>query len=217
MLKTSLTPAIPESNNAQSIGEYFVVALRERDPKKLAACFDSDVRLRALVPSGFKERKGAEDAVAQILYWFREAERIELVQKQIYPISQRNHISYRFREVYADGEVEVIEQQAFCYIRNGLIESIDIVCSGHLPDRSGMTDELQHHLYDAGDMGCSSELPQEFRRQIGSIPIGHILEVSTRDPSAREDLPSLARLLGHKVLSVKSSDGITVVSVQRGR
>ena len=209
--------AITEDSNGQSISEYFVAALAERDPKKLAACFHSDVRLRALVPSGFKERKGKEDSVAQLLYWFREVERIELMQKQIYSISQRNHISYRFREVYADGDMEIIEQQAFCDIRKGLIESIDIVCSGHLPQQIDMTGDLLHHKYDAGDMGCSSELPQEFRHQISSIPVGDVLDITTRDPSAREDLPSLARLLGHKVLSVKSSDGITIVSVQRGR
>lgn len=81
--------------------------------------------------------------------------------------------------------------------------------------RSGMTTDYAHHQFDAGDMGCASELPQEFRRQISSIPIGHVLDILTRDPSAREDLPSLARLLGHQVLSVKTSDGVTVVTVKR--
>ncbi|TMI24492.1 hypothetical protein E6H36_08350 [Candidatus Bathyarchaeota archaeon] len=35
------------------------------------------------------------------------------------------------------------------------------------------------------------DLPEEFRRRIEGIPIGNILEVVTRDPSAKEDLPSL--------------------------
>lgn len=213
----SLTTAVDENNLKDSICENFVVALSERDPKKLAICFHLDAQLRAILPSGFKERKGAEDAVAQLLYWFREADRIELVQKQIYPISQRNHVSYRFKELYADGDVDIIEQHAFCDIRNGLIESIDIICSGHLASGSAMNIDTVHHQYDAGDMGCSSELPQEFRSQISSIPVGHVLDVMTRDPAAREDLPSLARLLGHKVLSVDNSGGITVISVERRR
>jgi TusA-related sulfurtransferase len=66
-------------------------------------------------------------------------------------------------------------------------------------------------------LGCSNGLPEEFRRQIDSIPIGSILEISTRDPSAREDLPSLSRLLGHRVISISNSpDGNTVLSIQRG-
>lgn len=77
--------------------------------------------------------------------------------------------------------------------------------------------ETEVHKYDAGNLGCGDGLPQEFRRQVNSIPVGHILEVTTDDPSAREDLPSLARLLGHEVLSVKTANnGKTIVVVRRG-
>jgi TusA-related sulfurtransferase/uncharacterized OsmC-like protein len=70
--------------------------------------------------------------------------------------------------------------------------------------------------YDAGDLGCGDGLAQEFRRQVDSIPVDHLLEVTTRDPSAKEDLPSLARLLGHEVVSTETSgDGKTVVMVRR--
>jgi TusA-related sulfurtransferase/uncharacterized OsmC-like protein len=72
------------------------------------------------------------------------------------------------------------------------------------------------HRYDAGDLGCGDGLPQEFRRQINSIPAGDDLELTTRDPSAKEDLPALARLLGHEVISVKTGDkGTTTVIVRR--
>lgn len=205
------------SDDAQSIAEHFVAALAKRDPKDLAACFHSDVKFRALVPSGFEERKGSSDVIAQLQDWFREADHIELLQEHIDPISDRFHISYHFRESYIDGETEVIQQHAFCDIHDGLIVSIDILCSGHLPDSSGTTSDLAHHKYDAGNLGCGSGLPQEFRHQISSIPVGQVLEIAARDPSAKEDLPSLARLLGHQVLSVKTSpDGIVMVAVQRG-
>jgi TusA-related sulfurtransferase/uncharacterized OsmC-like protein len=78
-------------------------------------------------------------------------------------------------------------------------------------------DGVEAHKYDAGDLGCGNGLPQEFRRQINSIPVGHVLETTTRDPSAKEDLPSLARLLGHEVISVHTADkGKTVVVIRRG-
>ncbi len=84
---------------------------------------------------------------------------------------------------------------------------MDLLCSGHRPEaRAG---DAQVHRFEAGDLGCSSGLPEEFRRRIDAIPVGSILEVRTRDPSAREDLPALARLLGHKVLSVEASSGGT--------
>ena len=77
---------------------------------------------------------------------------------------------------------------------------------------------IELHKYDAGELGCGNGLPQEFRRQINSIPEGHVLEVTTRDPAAREDLPSLARLLGHEVISIKTDDnGSTIVAVKKHR
>jgi TusA-related sulfurtransferase len=74
------------------------------------------------------------------------------------------------------------------------------------------------HEFDAGDRGCSDGLAGEFRRRMQQIPIGHVLMVSTRDPAAKEDLPPLARMMGHVVRSVEApGDGRLVVSVERGR
>jgi TusA-related sulfurtransferase len=96
-----------------------------------------------------------------------------------------------------------------------LIEAIDILCSGHLPEPKNEAANIHH--YDAGNLGCGSELPEEFRRRIQAMPIGNILEIVAHDPAAKEDLPSLARLLGHQVLSVKTAEGATIITVQRGR
>jgi len=201
-----------------SVGERMITSLSERDSKKLASCFHPDIRFRALVPSGLRECRGSLNATALMQSWFVAAERLQLLHKEVYSVSHRLNASYRFREFYSDGETEIIEQHAYCDLRNGLIESISILCSGHLPEQSEVTNEQVHHRYDAGDLGCGSGLPQEFRRQVGAIPIGHTIDILTRDPSAKEDLPSLARLLGHQVLSVQSSpEGVIIITVQRGR
>ena len=43
------------------------------------------------------------------------------------------------------------------------------------------------------------------------------MAVVARDPAAKEDLPSLARMLGHKVSSVEAlGDGRVVITVKRG-
>jgi TusA-related sulfurtransferase len=42
--------------------------------------------------------------------------------------------------------------------------------------------------------------------------------VTTGDPSAKEDLPPLARMMGHTVRSIENArDGSLVIDVERGR
>jgi len=65
-------------------------------------------------------------------------------------------------------------------------------------------------------MGCADGLAQEFRRRIGSVPVGGSLEVVVSDSAAKEDLPSLARLLGQRVTSVEAhEDGRLRITVER--
>lgn len=73
------------------------------------------------------------------------------------------------------------------------------------------------HAFDAGMMGCADGLSQEWKRQIGDIPVGDVLVTIARDPIARDDLPALARLLGHEVIAVeRDAAGAIVVTVRRG-
>lgn len=74
------------------------------------------------------------------------------------------------------------------------------------------------HTFDAGDLSCATGLAEEFRRQIQQIPLGDELLVTTGDPSAKEDLPPLARMMGHTVRSIENGrDGSLVIDVERGR
>jgi TusA-related sulfurtransferase len=74
------------------------------------------------------------------------------------------------------------------------------------------------HTFDAGDLSCATGLAEEFRRQIQGIPLGDELLVTTGDPSAKEDLPPLARMMGHTVRSIQSlGDGSLVIDVERER
>ena len=200
----------------EATSEDLIVALSDRDSGRLEACLHSEARMRALVPSGFQELKGYSEVAGRLTSWFEEAESIEVLEKNVRRVSDRVHIRYRFRERYSDGSSEIIEQDAYCDFREGQIASMDLLCSGHRPEQ--VEEVKPSHHFDAGDLGCSSGLPEEFRRRVDVIPIGSNLEIVTRDPSAKEDLPSLARLLGHRVISAKSSpDGRTVLVVQRGR
>ena len=66
-------------------------------------------------------------------------------------------------------------------------------------------------------MGCADGLAQEFRRRIANVPLGGSLEVVVSDPAAKEDLPSLARLLGQRVTSTEAHDDGASPSLWRDR
>jgi TusA-related sulfurtransferase len=102
---------------------------------------------------------------------------------------------------------------------HGRIAAIDLLCSGFRPDVEADMDPASHtHRFDAGTMGCADGLAREFRRRILAIPVGDLLEVETIDPAAKEDLPPLARMMGHAVTSVESpGDGRLLITVERGR
>ena len=94
--------------------------------------------------------------------------------------------------------------------------SFDLLCSGFHSLRQSAKSGV--HEFDAGTMGCADGLAGEFRKQIGLIPVGDVLVVTARDPAAREDLPSLARMMGHSVRSVETpGDGRLLMTVERGR
>jgi TusA-related sulfurtransferase len=206
----SVPPEVP------AVGNEFITGLADRDSSRLEACFHPEARLRALVPSGPQEHHGSAALAEQFIHWFRQADGLQILDQRVETIADRLHIRYRFRETYADGDTEVIEQDAFCELKDQKIVAMDLVCSGHRPERREPKTEIRH--YDAGELGCGSGLPQAFRQEIGAVPVGSVLEVRTRDPSAKEDLPSLARLLGHRVLRVETSpEGSTILAVQRCR
>jgi TusA-related sulfurtransferase len=201
--------------NSQSILDLFVERLAARDFDGLAACLDPDIRLRAIIPSGPEEQHGRMSAAGRFADWFADAVTFELAEHRIEPFDDRWLMTYRVTVDEGDGPRRV-EQHLFCDLGAELVERIDLLCSGFrpmvLPEAAGV------HRYDAGTLGCADGLAGAFRAQIHQIPVGDSLVVVARDPSAREDLPSLARLLGNRVVSVETSDdGRLEMTVERGR
>lgn len=74
------------------------------------------------------------------------------------------------------------------------------------------------HEFDAGDLGCGTGLPRAFRLRLEAIPVGDVLRTLVADPAAREDLPALARMLGHTVRSLEQvADGRLSINVERAK
>jgi len=201
--------AVAESN----VPQRFLELLAARDFEPLAKTLTSDATARFLLPHGLEEYAGGDAIVGRIKSWFESASGFDLATSSEERIGQRQRLSWRF-SVVRDGRSEVIEQLVFLDIGDRGIDRIDLLCSGFQLEPGATTGRVE--VFEAGTMGCADGLAQEFRRRIAEVPIGGSLEVVVSDPAAKEDLPSLARLLGQRVTSTEAhDDGRLTITVER--
>lgn len=192
----------------------FLDALVRRDFDALEATLDPAVRFRALVPGETVAAATAADTAAWFRRWFADKTEIEILDEHVDLLVDRLRAGYRAR-LKKNGQPYLVAQQVFGDLDDGRFVSMDLLCSGFRPEAAAPARDTTH-VFDAGDLGCGSGLPREFRTRVSQIPVGHVLEVVTGDPSAREDLPSMARLLGHQVRSVETgADGNVRIRVER--
>jgi hypothetical protein len=156
-----------------AIGESFLTALASRDFDRLKACFHSQVSFRALVPRGVCEGADAQEATGWLRHWFGDADEFQVLMSSAERVADRLHMAYRIR-LHEDRGWQVIEQQAYCIASLGLIETMNLVCSGFRPDpesqpsgqrkegstMNGQDETPQSRLgadtfYGAGGKGCS--------------------------------------------------------------
>jgi TusA-related sulfurtransferase len=194
----------------------FLDALTRRDFDALEATLDPAVRFRALVPGETVAGATAADTAACFRRWFGDKTEIEILDQEIDLLVDRLRVGFRAR-VKRNGQPYLIVQQLCADLDHGKFAALDLLCSGFRPEPTAPVHDTTH-VFDAGDLGCGSGLPREFRTRLLQIPVGHVLEVVTGDASAREDLPSMARLLGHQVQSIETgADGKVRIRVERAR
>jgi TusA-related sulfurtransferase len=199
---------------AGSAAQEFLELLAARDFERLAATLASDAQARFLLPHGLEEYTGGDDIVRRIASWFGPASRFDLMSSSEAVVGLRQRLTWRFSVVWEDGSREVIEQLVYLDLGSDGIERIDLLCSGFQGEPSVTAGSVQ--VFEAGSMGCADGLAQEFRRRMATVPIGGSLEVVVSDPAAKEDLPSLARLLGQRIASTEThDDGRLTITVER--
>ncbi|MGH7763875.1 MAG: sulfurtransferase TusA family protein [Candidatus Dormibacteraceae bacterium] len=192
----------------------FVELLAARDFEHLTASLASDAHARFLLPHGLEEYAGRDNVVGRIKSWFGSASVFDLTSSGEETVGRRQRLSWRFSVVRDGGSHEVIEQVAYLDLGPHGIERIDLLCSGFQPEPGVAAGPMQ--VFEAGAMGCADGLAQEFRRRMADVPIGGSLEVVVSDPAAKEDLPSLARLLGQRITSTEAhDDGRLTITVER--
>ena len=115
-----------------SIGTRLVQAIVARDEAALAACFAPEAELRALVPRGLRERSGAAEAAALFTGWWADVTEVRLVASETEEVSDRLRVAYTV-DLVEDGRPYVVQQQLYCKVADGVIERMDLVCSGFRP------------------------------------------------------------------------------------
>jgi TusA-related sulfurtransferase len=200
-----------ESNHSQRFVEHLAV----RDFDAMAAQLAPGAVARFLLPRGPEEQRGPDDIIRRFKDWFAAASQFEMVSTGDEATVRRRRLSWRLRVVRASGSPEVIEQLVFMNVGPDGIERLDLLCSGfEVEDAAPVACELQ--VFDAGDRGCADGLAEEFRRRIDAVPVGASLAVVVSDPAAKEDLPPLARMLGHTVRTTRTlDDGRLTITVER--
>ena len=192
----------------------FVELLAARDFDGITSKLAPDALARFLLPHGLEEYAGRQAVVRRMKDWFGPASKLDLVDASENPIGSRRRMTWRF-DVVRDGRAEVIEQVVFVDETPDGIRQIDLLCSGFLPQQAEAV-SCDARIFDAGSMGCADGLAEEFRNRLTEVPVGGHLAVVVRDPAAKEDLPSLARMLGQRITSSEATaDGRLIITVEK--
>jgi hypothetical protein len=115
-----------------AIGERFIAAIERRAWDELAESFDPMVQFRALTEKGSREAASREDAARYLKRWFGDADQLILQSSEVALMQDRVRIAYRIRA--HEDRWYVVEQQAYCTIRDGQIKEMDLLCSGFRPE-----------------------------------------------------------------------------------
>lgn len=118
--------------------EQFFRAFRNRDWRGVEALLHPKLRFRALVPGPENggELRTSLDAAGAVRYlrsWFDEADHFELIKSESFRVGSRLHLSYRLRLHDKDGW-QIIEQRMYCDVKDSVMEGLDLLCSGFMPD-----------------------------------------------------------------------------------
>ncbi len=196
----------------EAVGEAFLQALVSQDFTTIETLFLPEVRFRSLVPSGERFGQTAAEAAGWLKRWFGGADNLEVLQSSVAMMIDRLYLSYRLRVHDEDGW-SVIEQQAYCSVKDGKIANMALVCSGFRPDPS-RTGELVVNaapeprskmggnvFYNAGSKGCAEGPLDDIAGLMRKMEPGQTLEIFATDPSVAGDLPVWCRLSGHEFIN----------------
>ena len=124
----------PQGNGERwhQVGESLVQALAERDFGRLALLCQPDVHGRLLTPRAFDTVDNAQALEGKFQQWFGKSDPIRIEQTQIQRVGEKLSIFYRLL-LQKQGEWFEIEQHISSFLRDDLIGTLDLLCSGFQP------------------------------------------------------------------------------------
>jgi hypothetical protein len=137
-----MTSAAPNCGPPAAVPQFalaglFLEGLATQDFARLGDAVTADVRLRALLPAGFREWTGAEAIAAQFACWFGDAGDFEVIDAAVGEVGGRLHLHWRLRlraERLGTGWFTV-EQQLYADTGDGdRIARLDLLCTGYRPE-----------------------------------------------------------------------------------
>ncbi len=124
----------------------WVEALADRDPARLAGVLADGVRLRALLPAGLVDLTGRDALLAEFHRWFDGMDLVQLADATAQPFSDRFLLHYEL-DVAKDDRRWIVAQSVVSIVRDGRLETLDIVCTGFRPPErsaSGQDGQIGH-------------------------------------------------------------------------
>lgn len=200
-----------DSDTHQATGQRFLTAFANRDFAQIEACFHPEARFRALIPPGVREAADAIEATNHLREWFGGADHFELLSSEVGSVVDRLHVTYRLRLHDADGW-QLVEQQAYCWVQDGRIVAMDLLCSGFRPEHvpangtygNGQSAPAEvAAVLHGGEANCSTLTPL-IKTKLRELDGGQVLEVITSEPSAELDIASWSNLTGNPLLATRN-------------
>jgi len=116
-----------------AVVEKLLDAIGARDRARIAACFASEAKLRALTPHQVRELDGPEAIAGQYGFWLDSLESFVLVSGDVTAIADRARLRYRFRGHDPAKGWQENEHTAYATVENGRVAALNLTCAGFRP------------------------------------------------------------------------------------
>ena len=116
-----------------AIVEELLAAIGVRDRARIASCFASGAKLRALTPHQMRELDGPEAIAGQYGYWLDSLESFVLVSGDVTAIADRARLRYRFRGRDPAKGWQENEHTAYATVEDGRVAALNLTCAGFRP------------------------------------------------------------------------------------
>jgi len=124
-------PAAVAQRTGWPVAAQLIDTLTRRDLAGLAACFETDVRMRAVTPRAVLDLSGPQAVSAKFEEWFGGTDGFEVQDCSVGMVGSRQYVRWLVRMwPPADpGGSRVVEQHAFLR-GTDRVEALDLLCSG---------------------------------------------------------------------------------------